>query len=108
MMALRRLTESRGTHTTPEQVAAIAASYYENTIQHKPDEEKRAFFLAAANNVLDVESLWASIDYAVGVCGFGRYERDYWPHIQKEARRIWYEMHPEAKRPKSFEEKPPR
>lgn len=43
MMALRRLTESRGTHTTPEQVAAIAASYYENTIQHKPDEEKRAF-----------------------------------------------------------------
>ena len=96
MMALRRLTESRGTHTTPEQVAAIAASYYENTIQHKPDEEKRAFFLGAAKGGMDVHALWASIDYAyaVSVCGLGRYERDYWPHIQEEARRIWYEMHP--------------
>ena len=107
-MALRRLTEDRSTYTSPELVASSAASYYEKTIRYEPDEEKRAFFLAAANNGLDVESIWASIDYAVSVCGFGRYERDYWPHIQKEARRIWYEMHPEAKRLKSFEEKQPR
>lgn len=107
-MALRRLTESRGTHTTPEQVAAIAASYYENTIQHKPDAEKQAFFLGAAKGGLDVHALWASIDYAVSVCGLGRYERDYWPHIQEEARRIWYEMHPEAKKKKAkMEEKNP-
>lgn len=106
-MEPRRLTEDRSTYTSPELVALSAASYYKNAIGHEPDEEKRAFFLAVAE-YLDVESLWASIDYAVSVCGFGRYERDYWPHIQKEARRIWYEMHPEAKRPKSFEEKPPR
>lgn len=106
-MEPRRLTEDRSTYTSPELVVLSAASYYKNTIGHEPDEEKRAFFLAVAE-YLDVESLWASIDYAVSVCGFGRYERDYWPHIQKEARRIWYEMHPEAKRPKSFEEKPPR
>ena len=47
-MEPRRLTEDRWTYTTPEQVAQLAASYYENTIQHKPDEEKRAFFLGAA------------------------------------------------------------
>ena len=93
-MEPRRLTEDRGTYTTSEQVAAIAASYYENTIQHKPDAEKQAFFLGAAKGGLDVHALWASIDYAVSVCGLGRYERDYWPHIQEEARRIWYEMHP--------------
>lgn len=103
-MEPRRLTEDRWTYTTPEQVAQLAASYYENTIQHKPDEEKKAFFLDAAKGGLDLHALWASIDYAVSVCGFGRYEIDYWPHIQEEARRIWYEMHPKAKKKKAKRE----
>lgn len=96
MMALRRLTEDRATYTTPEEVAALAAGYYENVIQHKTDAEKQAFFLGAAKGGLDAYALWASIDYAVSVIGFGRYERDYWPHIQEEARRIWREMYAKA------------
>ena len=97
-MEPRRLTEDRWIYTTPEQVAALAAGYYEKTIGHKPDEEKRGFFLGAAKGGLDLHALWASIDYAVSVCGFGRYERDYWPHIQEEARRIWREMQPKKKK----------
>lgn len=100
-MKARKLTEDRWTCTTPEEVAELAAGYYENVIQHKSDAEKQAFFLGAAKGGLDVHALWASIDYAVSVIGFGRYERDYWPHIQEEARRIWYEMHPEAKKKKN-------
>ena len=73
----RRLTADRVTYTTPEEVAALAASYYENTVQHRPDGEKRAFFLSVARSGLDVRALWAAIDYAVSVCGYGRYERDY-------------------------------
>ena len=92
----RRLTADRVTYTTPEEVAALAASYYENTVQHRPDGEKRAFFLSVARSGLDVRALWAAIDYAVSVCGYGRDERDYWPHIQQEARRIWRELHGKA------------
>lgn len=106
-MAARRMAENRVTYTTPEEVAALAAGYYENVIQHKPDEEKREFFLGAARSGLGADAVFSAIDYAVSVCGFGRYERDYWPHVQEEARRIWYEMHPEAKKPKREEKKPP-
>ncbi len=95
-MAVRRMAEDRVTYTTPEEVAELVAGYYENVIQHKPDAEKQAFFLGAAKGGLDAYALWASIDYAVSVCGFGRYERDYWPHVQEEARRIWREMHAKA------------
>ena len=31
----------------------------------------------------------AAIDYAVSVVGFEGVARDYWPHVQAEARRIW-------------------
>lgn len=34
----------------------------------------------------------AAIDYAVSVVGFEGVARDYWPHVQAEARRIWREM----------------
>ena len=95
-MAARRMAENRVTYTTPEEVAALAAGYYENVIQHRPDEEKREFFLGAARSGLGADALFSAVDYAVSVIGFGRYERDYWPHIQKEARRIWREMHAKA------------
>ena len=72
-------------------VAGLAEAYYEHQIQHKPDLDKRTFFRNAAEAGLTADALYAAIDYAVSRCGFGRYERDYWPLIQHEARRIWKE-----------------
>ena len=75
----------------------LAAAYYENEIQHRPDEEKQAFFLAPRSRMdSGFDTLAASIDYAVSVVGFGAYERDYWPYIQEEARRIWSVLHPKV------------
>ena len=71
--------------------ASLAIDYYQNQIQHKPDLDKRTFFRNAAAAGLTADALYAAIDYAVSRCGFGRYERDYWPLIQHEARRIWKE-----------------
>lgn len=50
------------------------------------------FFTSALRNGFTFNSLWAAVDYAVSVAGLGAEERDYWPHIQKEDRRIWREM----------------
>lgn len=72
-------------------VAELAEAYYKQQIQHIPDFEKRIFFRNAAAAGLTADALYAAIDFAVSRCGFGRYERDYWPHIQREARRIWKE-----------------
>ena len=56
-MEARKLTEDRWTCTTPEEVAELAAGYYENVIQHKPYAEKQAFFLGAAKGWLDAYAL---------------------------------------------------
>lgn len=92
-MAARRLSEGRVTYTTPDEVAALAAGYYERVTQHKPDKDKKGFFLAAARAGLDVSDLWEAIDGAVSACGLGRYEIDYWQQIEKAARQRWQEMH---------------
>lgn len=45
-----------------------------------------------AQSGLRPAELMAAIDYAVSVVGFEGVARDYWPHVQAEARRIWREM----------------
>lgn len=83
--------ESRSRVRPIEQLGHVQA-YYERELGFIPDQEKLQFFTAAIQNGLTFNELWAAIDYAVSVCGFGAHERDYWPHIQKEARRIWREL----------------
>lgn len=87
------------TALTNDQALHSAVDYYGRMIGYVPDEEKQAFFSKAIANGLTFDTLWAAIDYAVSVCGYGRPERDYWPHIQKEARRIWREMKKEKDAP---------
>ena len=84
---------------TNEDALHSVVSYYGRVIGYVPDEEKQLFFRNAIANGLTFDTLWAAIDYAVSVCGYGRPERDYWPHIQKEARRTWREMQKEKAAP---------
>ncbi|MGO5027516.1 hypothetical protein [Candidatus Agathobaculum pullicola] len=46
-------------------------SYYGRMIGYVPDEEKQLFFRNAIANGLTFDTLWAAIDYAVSVCGYG-------------------------------------
>ncbi len=84
---------------TNEDALNSVVSYYGRAIGYVPDEEKQLCFRNAIANVLTFDTLWAAIDYAVSVCGYGRPERDYWPHIKKEARRTWREMQKEKAAP---------
>lgn len=70
----------------------VVTDHYSRELGFVPDADKQAFFRAALENGLTFNELWAAIDYALSACGYGRPERDYWPHIQKEARRIWKEV----------------
>lgn len=83
--------ESRSCVQPIEQLGHVQ-TYYEREIGFIPNLEKLQFFTAALNNGLTFNELWAAIDYALSVCGYGAHERDYWPHIQQEARRIWREL----------------
>lgn len=80
------------TALTTEQTVKTACNYYRNTVKQEPDDEKQVFFRRAAESGLTFAELWAAIDYAVSVVGLYGIERDYWKHIQGEARRIWKEM----------------
>lgn len=89
----------RRTAVTIDDALKTVVDYYSREIGRVPDEDKQAFFIGALQNGLTFDSLWAAIDYAVSVAGLGVAERDYWPHIQKEARRIWREMKKEKAAP---------
>ena len=84
---------------TIDDALKTVVDYYSREIGRVPDADKQAFFTGALKNGLTFDSLWAAIDYAVSVAGLGAAERDYWPHIQKEARRIWREMKKEKAAP---------
>lgn len=90
--------ESRSRVRPIEQLEHVEA-YYERELGYIPDAEKLQFFSRAIQNGLTFNELWAAIDYALSVCGYGAHERDYWPHIQKEARRIWKEVKKEKAAP---------
>lgn len=60
--------------------------------EREPDAEQMAFFRKTVQSGLRPAELMAAIDYAVSVVGFEGVARDYWPHVQAEARRIWREM----------------
>lgn len=89
----------RRTAVTIDDAQKTVVDYYSREIGCVPDADKQAFFIGALQNGLTFDSLWAAIDYAVSVAGLGAVERDYWPHIQKEARRIWREMKKEKAAP---------
>lgn len=82
----------RRTAVALDDALKTVVDYYSREIGCVPDADKQVFFTSALRNGLTFDSLWAAIDYAVSVAGLGAAERDYWPHIQKEARRIWREM----------------
>lgn len=83
---------ARRTAVTVEDGVVVVTRRYSTELGFVPNEEKQAFFRAALENGLTFNELWAAIDYALSVCGYGAHERDYWPHIQQEARRIWLEL----------------
>lgn len=83
---------ARRTAVTVEDGVTIVTKRYSSELGFVPDADKQAFFRAALENGLTFNELWAAIDYALSVCGYGAHERDYWPHIQQEARRIWREL----------------
>lgn len=89
----------RRTAVALDDALKTVVDYYSRVIGCVPDADKQAVFTGALQNGLTFDLLWAAIDYAVSVCGYGRPERDYWPHIQKEARRIWREMKKEKAAP---------
>ena len=70
----------------------VVTNHYSRELGFVPDADKQAFFRAALENGLTFNELWVAIDYALSACGYGQSERDYWPHVQKEARRIWREL----------------
>ena len=82
----------RRTAVALDDALKTVVDYYSREIGRVPDADKQAFFTSARQNGLTFDSLWAAIDYAVSVAGLGAAERDYWPHLQKEARRIWREL----------------
>ena len=83
---------ARRTAVTVEDGVTIVTKRYSSELGFVPDADKQAIFRAALENGLTFNELWAAIDYALSVCGYGAYEREYWPHVQKEARRIWREL----------------
>lgn len=89
----------RKTAVTIDDALKTVVDYYSREIGRVPDADKQAFFTGALRNGFTFDSLWAAIDYAVSVCGYGQTERDYWPHIYKEACRIWRKMKKEKAAP---------
>lgn len=83
---------ARRTAVTVEDGVTIVTKRYSSELGFVPDADKQAFFRAALENGLTFNELWAAIDYALSVCGYGAHEREYWPHVRKEARRIWREL----------------
>lgn len=77
---------------TDEEMAAFVGRYYARAVRREPDAEQMAFFRKTVQRGLRPAELMAAIDYAVSVVGFEGVARDYWPHVQAEARRIWREM----------------
>ena len=101
-MRAHRVAADRVTYTASEQIIdltiRLSVDYYRQALQHMPSAEKTAFFRRAVMHGLNARDLYSAIDYAVSLCGYGQIERDYWPHIQMEARRIWREMYGKAER----------
>lgn len=89
----------RRTAVAMDDALKTVVDYYSREIGRVPDADKQAFFTGALQNGLTFDLLWAAIDYAVSVAGLGAAERDYWPHIQREARRTWREMQKEKAAP---------
>lgn len=83
---------TRRSAVTVDDGVLVVTDRYSRELGFVPDADKQAFFRAALVNGLTFNELWAAIDYALSVCGYGRPECDYWPHVQKEARRIWREL----------------
>lgn len=81
-----------GRTMTDEEMAAFVGRYYARAVRREPDAEQMAFFRKTVQSGLRPAELMAAIDYAVSVVGFEGVARDYWPHVQAEARRIWREM----------------
>ena len=64
---------------TDEEMTAFVGRYYARAVRREPDAEQMAFFRKTVQSGLRPAEL-------MGVA------RDYWPHVQAEARRIWREM----------------